>query len=223
MKQFLSKLFLPILLILTINIYAKNNWFIKAGANYSTLNDNVVETEDKFGYSIGIEKDWQIAPVFYFTSGIHYNTRNGIIKNITVGYGDPSSRVFKEDIHLYLHYISVPLFLKYTQHINEKLSFNIFFGPSLNAMKKDNSKKKNLSVIYDPDNFPNGYVHPDYYFADDFYKSNSGTTMDIGIGIEYSRFIMDYFYSNGLSINQIKSVILDQYLRTQVIRIGVKI
>ncbi len=222
MKQIALKIIFAIILILNTTTYAKNNWFIKSGINYSTL-ENIDDTDGKFGYSVGIEKDWRILYDFYFVGGVHYNTRGGIIKNITVGWGDDINPVYQEDIQIFLHYISIPLFIQYTKQINKQLSVNFFVGTSIEPTIGDNSKEKNLILIYDPNiNAKDEFSYPEYYVADDF-ACNHGHTTNVGIGIKWSDFVIDYFYSYDLLVNSVTNTIVRKHLQSHFIRLGVKL
>jgi len=220
MRQLFLKIFLLFILTGINNSFAKNTAFLKIGPTFSTFT-NVNNSKFKVGYSVGLEKDLCILHDFYIVSGVHYNSRGGVLKNVTYGYGSEIFPVTKGDIHAFQYYVSIPLLVQYTRQIHEKLFFNIFIGPSIEIALGDESFYKDEELIYDPSiHSRDEFNRPEFYPTDDFFWRH-GWTKNIGIGIEFSYFILDYYYSYGLSIKSAAGYDIYKPIHSHFIRLGV--
>jgi len=222
MKQILLKILLLFVLIGSDNTHAKNTIFLKIGPTFSTFTE-VENSKYKVGYSIGLEKSWNVLYNFRINGGVHFCSRGGIICNTTFGHGHESDPVNRLDMHASLQYFSIPLYLNYTIHIKKGTFINLFSGPSIEIAIRNSMKAKNLVQIYDPfvDSIDQ-FERPDFYTNEDFVY-NHGKAMNFGIGIEFSKYKIDYIYSNGLFVEVAGRTDIEKYLRSHTIEFGIKL
>jgi len=205
MKIVFLTLFILIFLFIPIN--AQNPVIIKAGITYSTFYD------EKYngwmpGYAISINKYWQIAERFDIGSEINFVQKGGIIEDKFTApyYSDLPERLNYFDINALVHFLQIPLLIKYN-FLNEwKIKFDIFTGYFIALPISDRSELKFTGDYkqYDPDN-PEDQINYFEYYQNEAWsgpilsglnKLNNG----IELGILANYYYLEFKYIRDLQI-----------------------
>jgi hypothetical protein len=185
---------LPVLCLLQHStLYAKSNWGIKFGTNYSAFRmEN--ETKLKPGFSVGVVRTKPVFKNGFFTWEILLNNRKGILKELLVptSVSDPYYSVTANDIDFSVYQLEIPLSLKYSIYENRKLKLQLHGGAGLSLSLIENEKS---NMLYWIDSFPEQITEYDAHLTHLDPTSGGGGFMYIaGIGIEFPLLLMECRY-----------------------------
>lgn len=204
-----------ILFSITININAQKPGSIKAGINYSTFYD---EKNNGWmpGFSISLNKYWQLTDRFSIGSEFNYCQKGGIIRNKFKApyYSDKQERLRYFDIHARIGFLQIPLLIKYKFYNKWKIEFNVFAGYFIAIPVTDLSELKFNGDYkqYDPDNLDDRNYNFEYYDNEEWsgpfsgsYKLNKG--IELGVSATYSIYYLEIKYTRDLQVfGEIESV-----------------
>ena len=208
--EFIKIVFLTlfILIFLLIPINAQNPVSIKAGFTYSTFYDEK-NNAWMLGYSISINKYWELADRFAIGSEINFVQKGGIIKDIFTApyYPDMPERLSLFDINALVHFIQIPLLIKYNFLNNWNLKFDIFTGYFIALKIADRSGLDfgGNYLQYDPDNLEDNINYFEYYSNEYWSPIGSGLNklnngIELGILANYNNYYLEFKYTRDLQI-----------------------
>jgi len=204
-----------ILLFLTINLNGQNPVSIKAGITYSTFYD---EENNGWilGYSICINKYWELTEKFDIGSEINFVQKGGILEDIFTApyYSDMPERLPLFDINTLVHFIQIPLLFKYNFLSKWNLKFDIFTGYFVALKIGDWSKRKYSGdyLQYEPDNLEDNINYFEYYSNEYWSPIGSGLNrlnngIELGLIANYNNYYIEFKYTRDLRVlGEIKSL-----------------
>ena len=154
MRKFNILLFL--FSLFALKAFSQSNWEIKGGVNY-TYFDNVESSSPKIGLALGMARTFKSKTNFSFSVGAGFVSRGAILEKRAIepypGNLDKQN-AYSWDIHGFIGYLELPLFIKYSFPINSKYGLTLFMGPSYSIPLLDLTKFKERKFIevYDPNN-----------------------------------------------------------------------
>lgn len=198
-----------ILLFLTIHLNGQNPVSIKAGFIYSTFYD---EENNGWvpGYAISISKYWQIAERFDIGSEINFVQKGGILEDKFTApyYSDMPERLILFDINALVHFIQIPLLIKYNFLNKWKIKFDIFTGYFIALPISDRSELKFTGDYkqYDPDN-PEVQINYFEYYQNEAWSgpilsglNKLSNGIELGILANYNNYYLEFKYIRDLQI-----------------------
>lgn len=199
-----------IFLLFSLQLYAQSGFEIKTGWNLSNFLN--VQTGTKIGVIFGINKEWEIQSNHSISAGFLYTTRGGTLKNKTFGnlpLDHWIDQIYAYDIHCSIGFIDIPVVFHTYKTITTDTKIHLFAGPSLSIAIHDNSFISNKKIRYkrsdyQPEEWQNLSLNYFTNLVHDSIYNSSGFTLNFGIGIKRSSYIMELNYS--LSLFEVESV-----------------
>ncbi len=198
-----------IYLLISINIFAKDNTLIKTGINVSDFRNN--DSHFTTNFSIGLSKIKKINKNLYFLPEIFFTREGSILKNKPVKNDDWEWYLNSYNIKIIQYYLELPLMIGY-HFIFHKSEFMIYFGPSFKITITDRTKLYNEKIIYDDDhpekrsdfkNYNFEFVQGDY--SGGHFLDSPGMNLNIGFIKPFlKKFYFEIRYS--YSLNKIGSI-----------------
>jgi hypothetical protein len=186
---------LPILCLLQFSVlFAKSNWSIKLGTNYSVFRSEN-ETELKPGFTFGIVRTKSIFKNAFFTWEVLFISKNGTLKEMVIprSVNEPFHSVSIWDIGFTIYQVEIPFLIKYDiiKVRDVKLELQSGLGLSLSLFENTN-----ITRLY-------SYDSPDPIFEYDARKTDldptsggGGFMYEAGLGFEFPLFLLECRYSH---------------------------
>ncbi len=200
------------LLIIVVNLDAKDKWIIRAGLNYSKFRDDK-DSDLKLGYTISILKEWYLIDDFSLDVGLGYSERGGILKNkiVRTFYSESGQLepVYSYNLNCSIAYIDLPLFFRYKIKINDynfHLNSGLYISFPISSVNNEVELSKNQFLFfYDNSNSSHREYNFEYDSSEDsgygvwwgrIFNPNYG--FNFGFGITIRSFILDFIYMHDL-------------------------
>lgn len=183
-----------------IEAQSTNNQFqfgIKGGVNLSAFTEEHKEiiTSSTFG-GFG---DYYFLENIGISFELNYSRKGGILSAITPEppHFNPTLDPISFDLYVRNNYFEIPAFLKYRFKLENGMSIIPFVGCSYSfpLWNQESSEKKNQKQLQE------NYIKYTGKYSEDMAEINSFSSLVIGAGVEFKKFLLDFRYD--LALNSI--------------------
>jgi len=197
-ESFIKKISLCFLFLFVFSIkaFSQNKWEIKGGPNY-TYFDDAKSSSPKVGLSLGVARIFKLNNYFSISGEVNFVTKGAILEQrAVIPYAVEKQNSYSWDIHGFIGYLELPLFIEYSFPISNIYELTLFMGPSYSIPMLDFTKfnKKDFIEVYDPNN-PSG-MNYDYNFEQEsgFGNNTSRFIFNLGFDVSFTNYFIELRY-----------------------------
>ncbi len=190
----MKRLCFVILLLLVSSVYAKNNFGIKFGKNFSSFRS--MDSKAKAGNMYGAFKDLSIYKNFNIRFELICSYKKGEIYDLILG-GTYTGRIFSNNIYYSLCIFEFPILLKNSHPLfSKKINFYYFTGPSFSTRFADGSKTERQEYLFNVNKMEDwANVEYDYdYILEGGPSFEHGWSLHSGFGLSVFHISLEFRY-----------------------------